>query len=74
MQAPGSMKYISSSSLEAIHLTGQTSIQDLSLTPIQGSVITKGKVSSIYKRVAQKVRPRVCYMAVISLTVFNMGF
>jgi hypothetical protein len=55
MQVPASMWYISSSSVEVMQRTGQTSTQEASLTPIQGFVITKVKISSNYgqRRVAQ---------------------
>ena len=46
MHTSASMKYISSASVVEIQRTGQTSRQEASLTPIQGSVITKLKASS----------------------------
>jgi len=45
MHTSESMKYISSASVVEMQRTGQTSRQVASLTPMQGSVITKVKAS-----------------------------
>ena len=60
MQSSGLMKYICSAASVWMQSTGQTSTQEASLTPMQGSVITKG--ISPFPPVRRRPRPLIAVL------------